>query len=57
MTERADLVVLGGGLAGLSLAMRLVQSGYRGSLRIIPAKRKYSRAGTGNTQMQYPLLT
>ena len=41
MTERADLVVLGGGLAGLSLAMRLVQSGYRGSLRIIEPRQRY----------------
>lgn len=41
MAERADLVVLGGGLAGLSLAMRLVQSGYRGSVRIIEPRERY----------------
>ena len=41
MTDRADLVVLGGGLAGLSLAMRLVQSGYRGRLRIIEPRERY----------------
>ena len=41
VTERADLVVLGGGLAGLSLAMRLVQSGYGGSVRIIEPRERY----------------
>ena len=41
MAERADLVILGGGLSGLSLAMRLVQSGYRGSLRIIEPRERY----------------
>jgi lycopene beta-cyclase len=41
MADRADLVVIGGGLAGLSLAMRLAQLGYGGRVRIIEPRQHY----------------
>lgn len=41
MADRADLVVVGGGLAGLSLAMRLAQSGYRGQVRVLEPREQY----------------
>lgn len=41
MAERADLVVLGGGLSGLSLATRLAQSGYPGRVLIVEPRLRY----------------
>jgi len=41
MNERADLVVIGGGLAGLSLAARLARGGYRGRAVIIEPREEY----------------
>jgi len=41
MAERADLVVIGGGLSGLSLAMRLARSGYAGRVSIIEPRQHY----------------
>ena len=41
MGEHADLVVIGGGLSGLSLAMRLARSGYAGQVRIIEPRLHY----------------
>jgi lycopene beta-cyclase len=41
MAEVADLVILGGGLAGLSLAMRLAQAGFDGSVRVIEPREHY----------------
>lgn len=41
MADRADLVVIGGGLAGLSLGMRLAQRGYGGQVRIIEPRQHY----------------
>ena len=41
MAERADLVVIGGGLSGLSLALRLAQAGYGGRVSIIEPRLHY----------------
>lgn len=41
MAERADLIVIGGGLSGLSLAMRLAQSGYGGRVSIVEPRLHY----------------
>lgn len=41
MSERADLLVIGGGLSGLSLVMRLAQSGYRGRVSIVEPRLHY----------------
>ncbi|MBW8368367.1 MAG: FAD-binding protein [Arenimonas sp.] len=42
MNERANLVVIGGGLAGLSLATRLARGGYRGRVVIIEPREEYT---------------
>lgn len=42
MADRDDLMVIGGGLAGLSLAVRLAQRGYGGRVRIIEPRQHYS---------------
>lgn len=42
MTERVDLAILGGGLAGLSLAQRLAQSGAGGVIRILEPREAYT---------------
>jgi len=42
MAERADLVILGGGLAGLALAERLARSGAGGRVRIIEPRAHYT---------------
>lgn len=39
--ERADLVILGGGLAGLALAQRLAQSGAGGRVRILEPRLRH----------------
>lgn len=41
MDDRVDLLVLGGGLAGLSLAMRLARSGYGGRVVILEPRESY----------------
>ena len=41
MADPADLIVIGGGLSGLSLATRLVQRGYRGRVQIIEPRVRY----------------
>ena len=41
MDDRADLLVIGGGLAGLSLAMRLARDGYSGRVVIIEPRDEY----------------
>lgn len=41
MAERVDLVVIGGGLAGLSLALRLARAGYAGQLRVVEPREAY----------------
>jgi lycopene beta-cyclase len=41
MAERADLVLIGGGLSGLSLAMRLARSSYGGRVSIIEPRLHY----------------
>lgn len=42
MADRADLIVIGGGLAGLSLAMRLARSGYTGRVRVVEPRAEYA---------------
>lgn len=42
MDERADLVIIGGGLAGLSLAMRLARGGYPGRVQILEPRTAYT---------------
>ena len=41
MTEHVDLMVIGGGLSGLSLVRRLARSGYRGRVCIVEPRRRY----------------
>ena len=41
VAEAADLVVIGGGLSGLSLAVRLAQSGYPGRVIIVEPRQRY----------------
>lgn len=41
MSEPADLVIIGGGLAGLSLAARLARIGAGGRVRILEPRRRY----------------
>lgn len=41
VAEPVDLVVLGGGLSGLSLAMRLAQSGHAGRVVIVEPRQRY----------------
>ena len=41
MPERADLIIIGGGLAGLSLAARLARHGGGGRVRILEPRRHY----------------
>lgn len=41
MAEHADLIVIGGGLSGLSLALRLAQRGYRGRVQILEPRLRY----------------
>jgi lycopene beta-cyclase len=41
MTERVDLVILGGGLAGLALAERLARAGTGGQVRVIEPREHY----------------
>lgn len=41
MNERVDLVVIGGGLAGLSLATRLARGGYAGRVVILEPREEY----------------
>ena len=41
MADPADLIVIGGGLAGLSLTMRLAQRGYPGRVQIIEPRVRY----------------
>ncbi len=41
MAEPDDLIVIGGGLSGLSLAVRLARSGYGGRVRIIEPRLDY----------------
>lgn len=42
MTERVDLAILGGGLAGLSLAQRLAHAGAGGVIRILEPREAYT---------------
>ena len=42
MGERADLVILGGGLSGLALAERLTRSGAGGRVRILEPRERYT---------------
>jgi len=42
MAEHADLVILGGGLAGLALAERLARSGAGGRVRILEPRERYT---------------
>ena len=41
--ERADLVVVGAGCAGLSLAVRLLEGGFRGSLVLLAGAARGTR--------------
>lgn len=41
MTEQVDLAIIGGGCAGLSLARRLAEDGYSGSVRVIEPREIY----------------
>ena len=41
MAEHGDLIVIGGGLSGLSLARRLAQRGYRGRVQILEPRLHY----------------